>query len=174
MRNGRAGGFEPLASCFQTRSGASHLAARGVTLAGQGQHHKQHVYVWIPSRSVGSATSVLPRADKPLRVKAGSGSGSRVVSVDQQAALNSTLRGGLGLYHLVVGIRWSNLHKLTDRFSKSESGPVFSPDGTEIVFSQLDPQAAKSDLWLMDPDGTIIPAHGYARGQRVPARLATV
>jgi Tol biopolymer transport system component len=56
----------------------------------------------------------------------------------------------------VVGIRWSNLHKLTDTFSKSESGPVFSPDGTEIVFSQLDPQAANSDLWLMDPNGTII------------------
>lgn len=33
---------------------------------------------------------------------------------------------------------------------------VFSPDGTEIVFSQLDPQAANSDLWLMDPNGTII------------------
>ena len=72
-----------------------------------------------------------------------------------------------------LGSDGSNLHKLTDTFSKSESGPVFSPDGTEIVFSQLDPQAANSDLWLMDPNGTIIPAHGYARGQRVLARLAT-
>ena len=33
----------------------------------------------------------------------------------------------------------------------SESGPVFSLDGTEIVSSRLDPQAAKRDLWLMDP-----------------------
>jgi hypothetical protein len=24
------------------------------------------------------------------------------------------------------------------------------------MFSQLDPQAANSDLWLMDPNGTII------------------
>ena len=38
----------------------------------------------------------------------------------------------------------------------SESGPVFSSDGTEIVFSQLDPQAANRDLWLMDPNGTTI------------------
>lgn len=55
-----------------------------------------------------------------------------------------------------LGSDGSNLHKLTDTFSKSESGPVFSPDGTEIVFSQLDPQAANSDLWLVDPNGTII------------------
>ena len=55
-----------------------------------------------------------------------------------------------------LGSDGSNLHKLTDTFSKSESGPVFSPDGTEIVFSQLDPQAANSDLWLIDPNGTII------------------
>jgi Tol biopolymer transport system component len=48
----------------------------------------------------------------------------------------------------------SNLHKLTDTSSKSESGPVFSPDGTEIVFSRIDPPAANADLWLMDPDGT--------------------
>lgn len=34
-------------------------------------------------------------------------------------------------------------------------GPAFSPDGTEIVFSQLDPQAANRDLRLMDPNGTI-------------------
>jgi Tol biopolymer transport system component len=59
-----------------------------------------------------------------------------------------------------LGSDGSNLHKLTDTFSKSESGPVFSPDGTEIVFSQLDPQAANSDLWLMDPNGTII---GHSR-----------
>jgi Tol biopolymer transport system component len=38
----------------------------------------------------------------------------------------------------------------------SESGPVFSSDGTEIVFSQLDPQAANRDLWRMDPNGTTI------------------
>jgi Tol biopolymer transport system component len=55
-----------------------------------------------------------------------------------------------------LGSDGSNLHKLTDTFSKSESGRVFSPDGTEIMFSQLDPQAANSDLWLMDPNGTII------------------
>jgi Tol biopolymer transport system component len=53
-----------------------------------------------------------------------------------------------------VGADGSNLHKLTDTFSKSEYGPVFSPDGTEIVFSLLDPQATNTDLWLMDPDGT--------------------
>ena len=55
-----------------------------------------------------------------------------------------------------VGSDGSNLHKLTDTFSKSEYGPVFSPDGTEIVFSLLDPQATNSDLWLMDPNGTIL------------------
>ena len=55
-----------------------------------------------------------------------------------------------------VGADGSNLHKLTDTFSKSEYGPVFSPDGTEIVFSLLDPQATDSDLWLMDPNGTIL------------------
>jgi Tol biopolymer transport system component len=53
-----------------------------------------------------------------------------------------------------VGSDGSNLHKLTDTFSKSESGPVFSPDGTEMVFSLLDPHATNSDLWLMAPDGT--------------------
>ena len=55
-----------------------------------------------------------------------------------------------------LGSDGSNLHKLTDGFSMSESGPVFSPDGTEIVSSQLDPRAANRDLWLMDPSGTII------------------
>jgi Tol biopolymer transport system component len=55
-----------------------------------------------------------------------------------------------------VGSDGSNLHKLTDTFLKSESGPVFSPDGTQIVFSVLDPQATNPDLWLMDPNGTIL------------------
>jgi Tol biopolymer transport system component len=55
-----------------------------------------------------------------------------------------------------VGADGSNLHKLTDTFAKSEYGPVFSPDGTEIVFSLLDPQATNTDLWLMDPNGTIL------------------
>lgn len=55
-----------------------------------------------------------------------------------------------------VGSDGSNLHKLTDTFSKSESGPIFSPDGTEIVFSRLDPPATNTDLWLMDPNGTIL------------------
>jgi Tol biopolymer transport system component len=52
-----------------------------------------------------------------------------------------------------VGADGSNLHKLTDTFSKSEAGPVFSPDGAQIVFSITDPQATNSDLWLMDPNG---------------------
>jgi Tol biopolymer transport system component len=47
----------------------------------------------------------------------------------------------------------SNLHKLTDTFSTSESGPVFSPDGTQIVFSLMGPHDTNADLWLMDPDG---------------------
>jgi Tol biopolymer transport system component len=55
-----------------------------------------------------------------------------------------------------VGADGSNLHKLTDTFAKSEYGPIFSPDGTEIVFSLLDPQATNTDLWLMDPNGTIL------------------
>lgn len=55
-----------------------------------------------------------------------------------------------------VGSDGSNLHKLTDTFSKSEAGPVFSPDGTEIVFSRLDPPATNTDLWLMDSNGTIL------------------
>jgi Tol biopolymer transport system component len=52
-----------------------------------------------------------------------------------------------------VGSDGSNLHKLTDTYSTSESGPVFSPDGTDIVFSRTDPSADHSDLWLMDPSG---------------------
>jgi WD40-like Beta Propeller Repeat len=52
-----------------------------------------------------------------------------------------------------VGADGSNLHKLTDTISESESGPVFSPDGTEIVFSLVDPPSENSDLWLMDPTG---------------------
>ena len=55
----------------------------------------------------------------------------------------------------------------------SESGPVFSPDGTEIVSSQLDPQAANRDLWLMDPNGTIIRQLTDTPRSAVPARLAT-
>lgn len=52
-----------------------------------------------------------------------------------------------------VGSDGSNLHKLTHTRLTSESGPIFSPDGTQIVFSRLEPQASNSDLWLMDPDG---------------------
>jgi tricorn protease-like protein len=52
-----------------------------------------------------------------------------------------------------VGSDGSDLHKLTDTFSGSEFGPVFSPDGTEIVFSSLDRHATNADLWLMDPNG---------------------
>jgi len=55
-----------------------------------------------------------------------------------------------------VGADGSNLHKLTDTFARSEYGPIFSPDGTDIVFPLLDPQATDSDLWLMDPNGTIL------------------
>jgi hypothetical protein len=55
-----------------------------------------------------------------------------------------------------VGSDGSNLHKLTNTYSTSESGPIFSPDGTEIVFSRTDPQATNSDLWFMDTDGTTI------------------
>ena len=48
----------------------------------------------------------------------------------------------------------SNLHKLTTTFSRSESGPVFSPDGSKVVFSRLNRQASTSDLYLVDMDGT--------------------
>jgi Tol biopolymer transport system component len=53
-----------------------------------------------------------------------------------------------------VGSDGSNLHKLTDSLSKSESGPIFSPDGTEIVFSSAGAGATSADLWFMDPSGT--------------------
>jgi Tol biopolymer transport system component len=53
-----------------------------------------------------------------------------------------------------VGADGSNLHRLTRTDTASESGPVFSPDGTEIVFSLLQPNATEGDLWLMAPDGT--------------------
>ena len=61
-------------------------------------------------------------------------------------------------YRITPDIWWvasdgSNLHKLTDSVSESEAGPVFSPDGTEIVFSRVDPPSDDSDLWLMDPTG---------------------
>jgi Tol biopolymer transport system component len=52
-----------------------------------------------------------------------------------------------------VGSDGSNLHKLTDTYSRSEAGPVFSPDGTRIVFCVVDPQFTDADLWLMDPSG---------------------
>jgi Tol biopolymer transport system component len=48
----------------------------------------------------------------------------------------------------------SNLHKLTDTATTSESGPTFSPDGTTIVLSIHQPHTTESDLWLMAPDGT--------------------
>ncbi len=48
----------------------------------------------------------------------------------------------------------SHLHNLTDTDSLSEAGPVFSPDGTKIVFSRSDQSGGKGDLWLMDRDGT--------------------
>jgi len=53
-----------------------------------------------------------------------------------------------------VGADGSNLHRLTKTGDASEAGPVFSPDGTEIVFSLLQSNATDSDLWLMAPDGT--------------------
>jgi Tol biopolymer transport system component len=53
-----------------------------------------------------------------------------------------------------VGAEGSNLHRLTKTRSASESGPIFSPDGTQIVFSLLQPPATEADLWLMAPDGT--------------------
>jgi Tol biopolymer transport system component len=61
-------------------------------------------------------------------------------------------------YRITPDIWWvasdgSNLHKLTDTITESESGPVFSPDGTEIVFSEVDPPSDNSDLWLMDTTG---------------------
>jgi Tol biopolymer transport system component len=52
-----------------------------------------------------------------------------------------------------VGSDGSDLHKLTDTSSTSESGPVFSPDGSEIVFAKRDGATDISDLWLMDPSG---------------------
>jgi Tol biopolymer transport system component len=48
----------------------------------------------------------------------------------------------------------SNLHRLTRTDTASESGPVFSPDGTGIVFSLLQSDTTEGDLWLMAPDGT--------------------
>jgi Tol biopolymer transport system component len=53
-----------------------------------------------------------------------------------------------------VGADGSNLHKLTKTDSASEASPVFSPNGTEVVFSLLQPHTTESDLWLMAPDGT--------------------
>ena len=47
----------------------------------------------------------------------------------------------------------SNLHKLTTTFSKSESGPVFSPDGSKVVFSRLNRHASHADLYLVDTEG---------------------
>ncbi len=53
-----------------------------------------------------------------------------------------------------VGADGSNLHRLTKTDTANESGPAFSPDGTEIVFTLLEPNATEADLWLMAPDGT--------------------
>lgn len=48
----------------------------------------------------------------------------------------------------------SHLHNLTDTDSLSEAGPVFSPDGSRIVFSRSGQPGGNGDLWLMDRDGT--------------------
>jgi Tol biopolymer transport system component len=50
----------------------------------------------------------------------------------------------------------SNLHRLTRTTTASESAPVFSPDGTLIVFSVLDAAANRDDLWTMNADGSNI------------------
>ena len=48
----------------------------------------------------------------------------------------------------VVNANGSNLRDLTNTKFKSESSAVYSPDGTEVVFSR------SSDLWLIHPDGS--------------------
>jgi Tol biopolymer transport system component len=55
-----------------------------------------------------------------------------------------------------VGEDGSNLHRLTHTFSTSESGPVFSPDGSKVVFASLGRHAGDSSLRLMDSNGTHI------------------
>jgi Tol biopolymer transport system component len=47
-----------------------------------------------------------------------------------------------------------NLHKLTTTSSRSESGAVFSPDGSKVVFSGQNLDERKADLFLVDADGT--------------------
>jgi len=68
-----AGGFEPPASCSQTRSDAVCLPAERLVPAAQGRHHKPHGYGLVRSSSVASATSVLPRgtlADREMTASA--------------------------------------------------------------------------------------------------------
>jgi Tol biopolymer transport system component len=48
----------------------------------------------------------------------------------------------------------SHLRRLTDTRVKSESGPMYSPDGTRIVFSVLGSRSSSKDLWLMNADGS--------------------
>ena len=47
----------------------------------------------------------------------------------------------------------SNFHRLTRTRGAAESGPLFSPDGTSIVFARQKNGSDTSDLWTMDPDG---------------------
>src|SRR3972149_11852847 len=68
-----AGGFEPPASCSQTRSDAVCLPAEGLVPAAQGRHEKPHGYGLVRSSFVASATSVLPRgtlADREMTASA--------------------------------------------------------------------------------------------------------
>ncbi len=67
-----------------------------------------------------------------------------------------------------VGVDGSNLHRLTTTDSVSESGPIFSPDGTEIVFSQSPAATFDSDLWVMTPDGTNLTQLTTAQGGEYP------
>lgn len=53
-----------------------------------------------------------------------------------------------------VDVDGSDLHRLTKTTTMSENGPVFSPDGTRIVFSVPDATTDERDLWVMDIDGS--------------------
>ncbi len=53
-----------------------------------------------------------------------------------------------------VGVHGKNLHRLTRTKQVSEFGPIFSPDGTSIVYDKEAGGATVGDLWLMHSDGS--------------------
>jgi Tol biopolymer transport system component len=52
-----------------------------------------------------------------------------------------------------VSVHGKNLHRLTRTKRVSESGSIFSPDGSSIVYAKSTKDPGIDEMWLMDGDG---------------------